>query len=234
MLLSALHDFAPAQLSWFAWLKYKLVGSLSEFGLNHAALQVGALVVDWNTSALVIPRPLRSRNINTVVPINDERPFRRSESLDAVCRVATEWNRAWLYDNPLLVDREGRKGSCHHFIRAVLDAVGIAPNWQKDGPIEQYVSAVATGKVGTSLRVWDGAGHEHVFETHDQLRQFCAQQGITRDGVPDTPEGRELKALLKCIERSFQLRAAAGRDGCPAVVNPVFGPCTTHGYVEAQ
>ena len=109
LLLSALQDFAPAELGWRDWLRYKVVGNLSEFGLNHAAL-----VVDWNTSTLVVARPLRSKNINTVLPINDERPF-GSEALDAVCRVATEWNRRWLYDNALLVNRDNCKGSCHHF-----------------------------------------------------------------------------------------------------------------------
>ena len=94
----------------------------NQFALNHAALQLGPYIIDWNTSEIVFPRHrFSSKNSLCLLPVKTLK--KSDEVFIKVAEICTDWNLNWKYANPLNDDSK-KRGNCQHFIQKILDALG--------------------------------------------------------------------------------------------------------------
>lgn len=80
--------------------------------------------------------------------------------------------------------------------------------------------------MGNDIYVSKLDGSEVKIQSHEELRDFWfGYVGKSEEIVQNRSLNEEYKALVKCIERSFQLRHSGNAD-FPEVLNPIFGDFT--------
>lgn len=202
-------------------IKKTVAQSISPYGLNHAALQLGPYIIDWNESGIIIPRWMSSANSMLLIPVrDDEQANIRFNVLPKICKKIVEWNTQWKYTN-LTFNAPKKVSNCQDFVVMILEFLGIQPNWKKGGFIDTYIAKIKEGAIGEELKLWDVTDNckQIVFADHDSLADWWHGRSFeNRDP--------ELVVLVKCIERVFQMRFAATGDPKYLVEDPIFGPRT--------
>lgn len=217
LLLSSIADASSGFLS--KWLVMQVANKRHTYGLNHAALQIGPYLFDWNTSEIVLPRTFRSRNVVLLIPINDVCVVPKTESnLLRISEFITEWNRNWKYSRDSS-NNQKKVGNCQHFVECLLQELRIQPSWQKNGPIENYIGKLKSNALGgETLRIWDKQG-EHEFQNHKALVEYY--ENFARSEA-DARIREEFRLILKSIERCMMFRYWATKDERYKVLVPVF------------
>lgn len=201
---------------------------LTQWGLNHAALQVGPYIVDWTTSELVIPRVFKAKKVVLVIPINPQYPPKTEEALTKISEYIVNWNRNFKYDSRTFTFEKSQlkmRGNCHCFVEGLLKVLGVTPSWQPNGPIVRYVRKIKTDIIkGDVLRIWDLNGVEYQFHSHNELVKFYETHVKTiSDTEPATaPIRYEMEQILKSLERCMMFRFWATNDTTYRVERPLF------------
>lgn len=222
LLLTNLPDDGLSTLAHLAKrIKKTVAQSFTPYGLNHAAMQLGPYIIDWNESGLIIPRWMSSANSMLLIPVrDDEQASIRFNVLPKICKKIVEWNSQWKYTN-LTFNPSKKLSNCQDFVVKMLEFLNIQPNWKKDGFIDTYINKIKEGAIGDEMKLWDvtDGGKQVVFPDHDSLADWWHGRSFeNRDP--------ELVVLVKCIERVFQMRFAATGDPKYMVEDPIFGPRT--------
>lgn len=223
LLLTNLPDDGVSMLDHITKRLKKIVAqSISPYGLNHAALQLGPYIIDWNESGIIIPRWMSSANSTLLIPVrDDEQASVRFNALPKICKKIVEWNVNWKYTN-LTFNTSKKLSNCQDFVLKMLEFLDIQPNWKKGGFIDVYINKIKEGAItGDELKIWDVTDNckQVTFEDHDALADWWHSRSLeNRDP--------ELVVLVKCIERVFQMRFAATGDPKYLVADPIFGPRT--------
>lgn len=126
-----------------------------KYGMVHAALQVGPMLLEWDSSSLCVPLDMESFfRDDTLIAIDLEcleNPFLQQEAVHKVLiltghlsdsvqvtEVIAEYNRNRNYDV--------LHCNCQHFVDDVLRAIGIAPKFT--GVLQTFLQQLQTAEPG--------------------------------------------------------------------------------------
>jgi len=181
-----------------------------QYGIVHAAVQVGHVVLEWNDKSLVIPTdisdfPGESALLAIDVDEIDKAQF-QLEAVSKICQLIVDWNVNQTYS---ILDC-----NCQNFVDSVLKMLKIQP--------------LFTGMLGTFMRKLQTAADPstvefrypfyeaeksnfkkssvimpstgYVFRTHEELDEACFNMGA-KENLPE-----EDVRLLKAFDRVFWYR----------------------------
>eukprot|EP00761_Pharyngomonas_kirbyi_P002997 gb/GECH01003001.1/.p1 GENE.gb/GECH01003001.1/~~gb/GECH01003001.1/.p1 ORF type:complete len:406 (+),score=99.21 gb/GECH01003001.1/:1-1218(+) len=181
-----------------------------KFGIFHTALVIGPWKLEWNDSAICIPRRCVSRNAILTADIGVLRTRHDVDTvIEQLARVITFWNGNMFYREGI-ANRSSHYGNCQDFIDAVLRELGIAP--QFPGALGEFIERLRrTGKsdvlftFGAEFRETMRLRHPSVtFNTHQELDEFVYrvldQEPSAFDRFPNE------MSLLKSFDRAFWMR----------------------------
>lgn len=224
LMLTNLPDDGTGALSHLKkHISRQVAKSISPYGLNHAALQIGPYIIDWNESAIIIPRWMSSANSTLLIPVReDDKAAIRFNALPKICKKLVEFNTQWKYSS-LTYSASNKTCNCQDFVQKLMEWLECAPTWKKGGYIDTYIKKIKEGAIGEELKIWDmseqGGGKEIVFSGHDALLEFWLS-------VRYSNRDPELVTLIKCIERVIQMRFEATGDDKWFIEEPIFGAAT--------
>ena len=213
--------------------KFGSTKNLSSFGMFHSSLLIGNWILEWNDSALCVPRRTLSK---AALFCADLEPITTLEDLnqvvDKIADVIVEWNTTKKY-KPMGGNR-CVYGNCQDFVEAVLSRLGI--KWQIENPYIRYFFEQLKKKGSTDLKLFfkkEDADQENSFvqkfkllsqsgstagqgtysikfATHEQLDQFVLRclriDPMMKTNYP------EVWGILKGFDRAFWLRHLAWEE----------------------
>ncbi|KAL9657031.1 hypothetical protein ABK040_014579 [Willaertia magna] len=184
---------------------------LPELGMFHSALQVGPWLIEWNNSALCVPRKcvssaaMLSADIDQLETNEDVRTV-----VDKLAKVIVKWNATMLYKDR---DTEiGKSGNCQDFVDDVLHELGISREHLQEGPLGKFLKELKSkGKSDLMYEMDENFRKKFnrdeksiVFKTHKDLDEFVQQLLLI-----DTDFDKNYKLdwmFLKSIDRAFWLK----------------------------
>lgn len=207
---------------------------LPKYGRIHTGIAIGSKIIEWNNSALCVPRACASSKAILAIDIASIPKDNISDKLKALSEVIVDWN--------VNRDYSVMNGNCQTFVDASLSALSISTNF--DGLLGEYIASVRkNGSCEIFLRLPEVVkedmlklhGEEFikelgfeteqiVFENHTQLDDFTHKinEKFDKEYISTRKEYLELFALLKAFDRGFWLRHRKGDSsqecsskGCP-------------------
>jgi len=180
-----------------------------KYGIVHAAVQIGHVVLEWNDRSLVIPTdisdfPGESALIAIDVDEIDRAEFKQ-ETVTKICELIVEWN---VYRQYSLMDC-----NCQTFVDAILMRLNIKPVFS--GMLGTFMHKLQTASdaaavefrypyvdkkvnlVDSSVVIPKGG---YLFRTHEELDEAC----FNMEAKKNLPE--EDVRLLKAFDRVFWYR----------------------------
>ncbi|KAL9641458.1 hypothetical protein ABK040_013383 [Willaertia magna] len=194
-------------------------------GMFHSAVIIGAWKLEWNNSALCVPRKCIS---NAALLTADLGSIETDESLESLVSkladVIVKWNTTMSYK-----DRGGDKskvGNCQDFVDCVLDAIGVSKDKLSEGPLGEFLKDMREhGLCELVFKMSDSFRHKFnisekskKFTTHLELDTFV-QELMDIDNDFQKNHGPEYN-LLKSFDRAFWLKHLKFTE------NPDFSPIT--------
>lgn len=182
---------------------------LPEFGMFHSALMIGPWLIEWNNSALCVPRKcvskaaLLSADVDAISATADI-----NEVVKKLSEIIVDWNINMKYK-----ENGGDKkteGNCQDFVEDVLKRLGMRHDFS--GPLGDFLRKLR--EKGTcdmefnlnqdfreKFRITD---KKVVFLTHTQLDQFV--EGLLEKEPEFDTKYKQEWSMLKSFDRAFWLR----------------------------
>eukprot|EP01080_Neovahlkampfia_damariscottae_P008733 gene8733-681_t len=180
----------------------------SKMGLFHSALMIGPWLLEWNNSALCIPRKCVSTAAFLSADIAEIQTVENLESVrDKLASIIILWNTSMEYDK--LNNKKGR-GNCQLFVESVLEAIDVKINFT--GPLAKYLKNMRE-KGASKLSFQADKEFQKkfqlkldtvVFENHADLDIFTANL-IEIDSDFEKNHKDEF-LLLKSFDRAFWMK----------------------------
>ncbi|KAG2387570.1 hypothetical protein C9374_001164 [Naegleria lovaniensis] len=206
----------------------KFSSSISSFGMFHSSILIGNWILEWNDSALCVPRRTLSK---AALFCADLEPITTLEDLDVVINkladVIVEWNTTKKY-KPMGGNR-CIYGNCQDFCEAVLARIGV--DFRIKNPYVRHFFEQLKKKGSTDLKLYfqkeeaevpnsfankfkllsaSGGSNSIKFATHEQLDQFVLRcLRIDPEMKTNYPD---VWSLLKGFDRAFWLRHLAWEE----------------------
>jgi len=182
---------------------------LPEFGMFHSALMIGPWLIEWNNSALCIPRKCVSKAALLSADIDSISTDKRVEEVvDILADVITEWNVTKKYKDNSKNKKE--EANCQDFVHEILEKLGIKLDFK--GPLGQFLTNLReTGLCDMEFpmdnnfrQCFNIKEKSKKFNTHEDLDNFVHY-------LQKTDMEFELKyknewVLLKSFDRAFWMR----------------------------
>jgi hypothetical protein len=165
------------------------------YGLLHAALQVGPVVLEWGVDSLCDPQPVSDfmakyalimLDVNPV-PERDDSQFVTEEQIENLCRVIAKWNVYKSYGR--VVD------NCQMFTDECLAALETPFMTEPGSELQKFMNRLNTGPVGELVDFTHG---DTKFKSHTHLDQYVERH-------QDTLSHSD-RVLLKAYDRAYWLR----------------------------
>jgi len=182
-----------------------------KFGLNHVALQIGPYLIHWTDSSLVTIHPLASQSACAMIYPDEKFRIRDTEQIKKVCAAIAKFNLGNTY--------HAIKCNCQHFVWFMMDELNCKPKWKPNGHIQTFVEEISKCEIGVhEMKIRDFKGEKvHKLKDYEAFIAFCKDDSnvqkilaLKEDELSD--DQREYAALLKCVERAFQLHALQQRE----------------------
>eukprot|EP01080_Neovahlkampfia_damariscottae_P010213 gene10213-2633_t len=136
---------------------------LSSMGLFHTALLIGPWFIEWNDSAICIPRKCLSRSAFLTIDVGEIKTIETLESIrDKIADVIVYWNANVEYDS-YGKSKKGY-GNCQEFIESILHALNMNIEY--------------TGVIGDFLQNMKRHGSSKlIFPINQQMKfDFCLRE----------------------------------------------------------
>ncbi|KAF0979040.1 hypothetical protein FDP41_002110 [Naegleria fowleri] len=181
-----------------------------ELGMFHSALLIGPWKLEYNNSALVVPRKcvstasLITADLGSIV-LDDSLDVLVSKLADVIIR----WNTIMFYKDH---GGTGRYGNCQDFVDSVLKAIGVSKDKLYQGPMAEFLKDMRSkGKCDLVFKMdsafrkkFNRTETEIVFKTHLALDTFVSElMEIDEDFQKNHPLEYN---FLKSFDRSFWLK----------------------------
>jgi hypothetical protein len=178
-------------------------------GMFHTALMIGPWLIEWNNSALCIPRKCVSRAALLSADVDAISSIKSLDTVvDNLSKAIIQWNVSKGYKTS-----GGSKqsvGNCQDFIESILNAIGIKLNFQ--GPLAEFLKEIKDHgttklefKITPELREkFKIQEKSKVFETHHDLDEFIHML-FDKDPQFDVHYKYEY-AFMKSFDRAFWMR----------------------------
>lgn len=186
------------------------IGMAGPFGLFHSALQIGPWLVEWNASAICIPRKCMSRAALLSLDVEAiSSSDRVTEVIDNLADFIVEWNTTMEYaERP---KDHKVQGNCQDFVDALLKKLGISTKF--DGCVGEFMSKLRVQGKSDLEFVMDAKFREKfarkeksvIFKTHLELDTFVLDLMKIEPAFGKTSYKKEY-ILLKSFDRAFWLR----------------------------
>jgi hypothetical protein len=98
------------------------------------------------------------------------------------------------------------------FIDEVLQQFNIEWKLKTGGVIERNINKLLSEPVKVGLRIWDLNNVEHILERHENLRRLYEHYNFSRCDNSLSEDEKELKILMKSIEKVMYLRYISPPD----------------------
>jgi len=106
-----------------------------EMGLFHSALMIGPWLLEWNNSAICIPRKCVSTASILSADIDSITTSKKvDETVDILARIITDWNVVAQYNN--FSSKKG-EANCQDFVEEVLKHLDIQSKFS--GPLDAFI-----------------------------------------------------------------------------------------------
>lgn len=178
-------------------------------GMFHTAIMIGPWLIEWNNSALCIPRKCVSRAAMLSADIDAIHTIKSLDTVvDNLANHIVQWNISKLYKT-----QGGDKklyGNCQDFIDSLLNSIGIKLNFQ--GPLADFLKNIKdNGSTQLEFRVNQEFKEKFkinekskVFQTHQELDEFVHKL-FEVDMSFDKKYPHEY-AFIKSFDRAFWMR----------------------------
>jgi len=174
-----------------------------KYGMVHAALQIGHVVVEWNRNSLCIPTDVSNFGESALIAIDLVDGLKdKKVQIDAVikaCDIIVDYNINKYYDVI--------KCNCQHFVDDVLKAIGITPVFS-GGVIGQFFTHLQSCNSFENFEFrYPPKGNGTLFPSHEELDEFYLNNKNTLDA--------DAVQLIKAYDRVFWYRfyAIQGAQG---------------------
>eukprot|EP01080_Neovahlkampfia_damariscottae_P010224 gene10224-2644_t len=181
---------------------------LSPLGIFHTALMIGPWLIDWNDSALCIPRKCVSRAAFVSINLDTIQTLEGLEIVvDKVANSVAKWNGTKFYS---AFPGKKHAGNCQEFVENVINEIGVKIDL--DGAIAAYMNKIKqTGKLRLEFIIKKKFQKKffldktsYTFHTHEELDKFVAH-------LIDVDPSLEVNhpthwELLKGFDRAFWMR----------------------------
>jgi hypothetical protein len=183
--------------------------NVTSVGLFHTALLIGPWFIEWNDSALCIPRKCSSKSAFLTIDIGEIKSLESLEVVrDKLSDVIVYWNSNIEYAT--FGKKSSKSGNCQEFIESILSALNLNLNYE--GAVGDFLQNIK--KFGSSKLIFTmndefrknfNIKEKSIeFKTHTQLDQFVKnldhKDEYLESSYPDE------YALLKSFDRAFWLK----------------------------
>jgi len=181
---------------------------LPEFGMFHTAIVVGPWLIEWNNSALCIPRKCVSKAALLTADVDSISTEKKLEEvIDILADCVCNWNTSKQYNDNA---KNKSEGNCQDFVQDILQHLGIKPDFQ--GSLGLYLKKMReNGKGEMEFEMQDDFREKFqihyrvvIFQSHAALDEFVHRL-ITID-YDFHINHRNDWLLLKSFDRAFWLR----------------------------
>lgn len=172
------------------------------FGLTHAGLQIGPWIIDWNSSSLIVPRPIQSTSPLIFVDVGNGFLDTAADPslLQKVCEKIVEWNAGRTYDR--------LTNNCQSFVVEMLNCLGMGDSIRPDSPLGEFLAELrqtGTGAMTFRNPIWP---ETKTFQTHYDLDIYV--DALEHKLLWEKGENLEIHypdhyTLLKAFDRAFWL-----------------------------
>jgi len=168
-----------------------------KYGMVHAALQIGPVVLEWNRNSLCIPCDINNYGENALIAIDVVDGLKDKKlQLDAVqkvCDVIVDWNIKQTYD---VVNK-----NCQHFVDELLKSLGFSSVFT--GLIGQFFQHLQSCNSFENFEFrFPPKPNGHLFNSHEELDEYVlANHNLDAEAMQ----------LLKAYDRVFWFRFYAIR-----------------------
>eukprot|EP01080_Neovahlkampfia_damariscottae_P009179 gene9179-1267_t len=183
---------------------------LPEFGMFHSAILIGPWLLEWNNSALCIPRKCVSKAAFLTADIDSISSEKKLEEvIDHVANFITHWNVHKTYkDNP----SKDSEGNCQDFVHDLLDQLGVKTDHIYNGSLGEFLKKLRKqGKCDMEFHM------DHQFRTDFELKESSVKfkthkdldvfvQDLKKKDLEFEFKYKSEMILLKSFDRAFWLR----------------------------
>jgi len=177
-----------------------LVDKLSVWGLTHAALQVGPIVLDWTVDGLCIPHTFSEGHALCCVELNKRIYMNDIALIKKLCARVAEWNRNMHYGHVsyCFLAHLAKYGNCQAFVADLIHVLGLSI----PGNNVALLDFLKSLRNNDSFPSFEG----HTFKSHRDLDNFWIKMNnVTADKLQ----------ILFAIDRAFVLRGEERDEHCP-------------------
>ncbi|KAG2374881.1 hypothetical protein C9374_010255 [Naegleria lovaniensis] len=184
---------------------------LPELGMFHSAIQIGPWLIEWNNSAICVPRKcvssaaMLSADIEQLQTNEDVRKV-----VEKLSAVIVKWNTSMQYKER---DTEpGKSGNCQDFVDDVLHNIGLSRDKLSEGPLGEFLKKLKTKgqsdlvfKMSDSFRkAFNLEENKKKFKTHKELDDFVNSLVAIDHSFENNYRYEWL--FLKSMDRAFWLK----------------------------
>jgi hypothetical protein len=180
--------------------------NMSRMGMFHTALIIGPWYIEWNDSALCIPRKCTSKSAFLTADIGVMESKETVETIaDKLANVIVDWNSRVSYTT---IGAGKNQGNCQMFVESVLNSIDMKFN--TSGSLGKFLEIIKkkgntklvlplSDEVKKKLEITDDVIE---FKTHTDLDQFL--KNVLKKDLHF--ENRDEAILLKAFDRAFWLK----------------------------
>nr|CAG4713537.1 unnamed protein product [Naegleria fowleri] len=184
---------------------------LPELGMFHSAIQIGPWLIEWNNSAICVPRKcvssaaMLSADIEQLQTNEDVRKV-----VEKLSAVIVKWNTTMQYKER---DTEpGKSGNCQDFVDDVLQNIGLSRDKLSEGPLGEFLKKLKTkGQSDLVFKMSDSfkkafnlEENKKKFKTHKELDDFVNSLVAIDHNFENNYRYEWL--FLKSMDRAFWLK----------------------------
>jgi hypothetical protein len=182
--------------------------NISTMGLFHTALLVGPWFIEWNDSALCIPRNCTSQAAFLTADIGEISTVESLESIrEEISNVIVHWNTNVAYSS---FGKKKNEGNCQNFIESILNALNLKLEFS--GALGKFIDSIKKNgnsnlafPVSAEMKQKFGIEKDSiVFQSHAAL-DFFTRDLLDKDLAFELNFRDEYK-LLKSFDRAFWLK----------------------------
>jgi hypothetical protein len=182
--------------------------NISTLGLFHTALLVGPWFIEWNDSALCIPRNCTSQAAFLTADIGEISTVESLESLrDEISNVIVHWNTNVGYSS---IGKKKNEGNCQNFIESILSALNLKLEFS--GALGKFIESIKkngnsnlTFPVSLEMKQRFGIEKDSIeFISHSELDHFF--RDLQEKDLAFELKFRDEYKLLKSFDRAFWLK----------------------------
>jgi len=179
-----------------------------KLGLFHCALMVGPFLIEWNNSAICIPRKCVSTAALVSADINSISTSTKVEETVAVlAKVITDWN---VRNSYATFGKKSNEGNCQDFVDEILSKLGVQAKFT--GPLDAFLkqlkekgnSDLVFAPTNDFIEKFKLEKKSYQFVDHPSLDKFV--QRLMDVDVEFQQKYKDEYAFLKSFDRAFWMR----------------------------